>query len=46
MAYNYEEDGVEERDEPSLRNSNIYIEKLSDADLDNLLKKTINMKLK
>ena len=39
-------DGVGERDEPSIRNSNIDIESLSDADLNNILKKAIKMKLK
>ena len=42
MTGKYEEDGVEERSEPSLRNSNQDIESLSDLDLNHLLKKALN----
>jgi hypothetical protein len=41
-----EKDGVGERDEHSVRNSNLDIESLSDADLNHILKKAIKMKLK
>ena len=46
LIQNFEKDGVGERDEPSMRNSNLDIESLSDADLDHILKKAIKMKLK
>ncbi|MFM7851946.1 MAG: hypothetical protein ACKO96_08515, partial [Flammeovirgaceae bacterium] len=45
FANNYEEDGVEERDEQSLRNSNRDIKSLSDADLNYLLKKALKKNL-